>query len=360
MDVVTEEVKKGDGGPIGMLTGVTEMAITGLHDFLAGIGIPSPYGLSIIMFTLFVKGITFPLTYKQLSSTSKMQALAPKVKELQARYANNPEAANGAIQQLYQREDVNPLAGCLPAIAQIPIFISLYRSLLNLAKEDKLGEPFLWIPSLEGPVFDAPPTETLNWLKDWHADFAPKLGWHDTLCYLTIPLILVITQSLSMQLMQPAKDPNAPVDEAQAASQNVLKFLPLLIGWFSLNVPAGLGVYWIVNNFVSTASSVYIKNQVSGEKGLPKVSLPFQSEPEQPVAVTTPVPRPTQSTSAASEAPQGFGNMVKDNEVEGQIIMGDGTEVPVSDVTAPTPPPTPKQPKSSKKSWKKKKKGRKS
>ncbi|CAM9700533.1 unnamed protein product, partial [Ectocarpus sp. 8 AP-2014] len=219
---VAEEAAKGGGGgfhPIQLLTGVTEGAITGLHDVLASMGVPSAYGISIICFTLFVKGITFPLTYQQLSSTTKMQTLGPKVKELQARYANNPEAANQAVQQLYQTENVNPLAGCLPALAQIPIFISLYRSLLNLAKENKLTESFLWIPSLEGPTFDSPPTEMMSWIKDW-SDGAPKLGWHDTIAYMTIPIILVITQSISTRIMQPAKDPSQPVDESQAASQN--------------------------------------------------------------------------------------------------------------------------------------------
>ncbi|CAM9507676.1 unnamed protein product [Hapterophycus canaliculatus] len=219
---VAEDAAAGGGfslNPVEFLTGATEWAITGLHDVLASMGVPSAYGISIICFTLFVKGITFPLTYQQLASTTKMQTLGPKVKELQARYANNPEAANQAVQQLYQTENVNPLAGCLPALAQIPIFISLYRSLLNLAKENKLTESFLWIPSLEGPTFDSPPTEMMSWIKDW-TDGAPKLGWHDTLAYMSIPVILVITQSISTQIMQPAKDPNKPVDESAAASQN--------------------------------------------------------------------------------------------------------------------------------------------
>ncbi|CAM9967173.1 unnamed protein product, partial [Ectocarpus sp. 12 AP-2014] len=79
---VADEAAKGGGGgfhPIELLTGVTEGAITGLHDVLASMGVPSAYGISIICFTLFVKGITFPLTYQQLSSTTKMQTLGPKV-----------------------------------------------------------------------------------------------------------------------------------------------------------------------------------------------------------------------------------------------------------------------------------------
>eukprot|EP00903_Cladosiphon_okamuranus_P009688 g9217.t1 len=331
---VAEEAAKGGGGwnPVQLLTAGTEAAITGLHDVLSSMGVPSAYGISIICFTIFVKTITFPLTYQQLESTTKMQTLGPKVKELQARYVNNPEAANQAVQQLYQTENVNPLAGCLPAIAQIPIFIALYRSLLNLAKENKLTESFLWIPSLEGPTFDSPPTDMMSWLKDW-SDGAPKLGWHDTIAYLTIPLILVITQSISTQIMQPAKDPTKPVDESQAASQNVLKFLPLMIGWFSLSVPSALGLYWILNNFISTATSVFIRNKIAAESGnpnmkapMPKISMPFMEE--EPEVVAMPVARKEVVDSTFVET-KGFvpTPATLDAEVEGEIVKEDGTPV---------------------------------
>ncbi|KAG5175925.1 Alb3-like protein, thylakoidal inner membrane insertase [Tribonema minus] len=249
-----------NGGVFAGLVTATEAAITMLHDALKGAGVEQSYGYAIIGFTLFIKGVTFPLTYQQLASTTKMQTLQPKVKDIQKRLANNPEAANKAIADLYKEEEVNPLSGCLPSLAQIPIFISLYRALLNLAKENKLDEGFLWLPSLEGPVFGAPPTESLNWIKTWE-NGVPALGWHDTLCYLSIPVILVITQSISQQLISPPKKEGAEADTSQA----ILKYLPLLIGWFSLNVPSGLGLYWIVNNIVSTAASVLIRQQL----GLP-------------------------------------------------------------------------------------------
>ncbi|CAM9930686.1 unnamed protein product [Ascophyllum nodosum] len=355
--------------PVEFLTAMTETAITGLHDMLQGLGVPSAYGISIIFFTVFVKAITYPLTYQQLASTTKMQALGPKVKELQRRYANNPEAANQAISQLYQTENVNPLAGCLPAIAQIPIFISLYRSLLNLAKENKLTEGFLWIPSLEGPTFDSPPTEMMSWIKEW-TDGAPKLGWQDTLAYLTIPVILVLTQSVSMKIMQPAKDPNAPVDESQQASQNVLKFLPLLIGWFSLSVPSALGLYWILNNFISTATSVIIRNKIATEMGDPSAgakiefpSLPFggkesvegKQDQEGPEILAATVTREGLEDSTVMEQSKGFGGPeVLDAELGGDIVSKDGT--PVAAVGADSK----SKPKGATKKRTKKKKARKS
>lgn len=110
------------------------------------------------------------------------------------------------------RPQVNPLAGCLPALAQIPIFIGLYRALLALAKEDLLEEPFLWIPSLEGPSADY--TEGIKWLTDGWVNGAPPLGWHDTGAYLVLPVVLTLSQYASTALLTPKTD-----DPAQQQSQ---------------------------------------------------------------------------------------------------------------------------------------------
>lgn len=241
----------------GLIVKPFEFGISGLHGLLQSMGVKEAYGLAIIMFTLGVKLATFPLTYQQIESTTKMQAIAPAAKALQAKYRDrDPARLNAELQRLYTDNQVNPLAGCLPALAQIPLFIGLYRSLLNLAKEDKLTEPFLWLPSLEGPVSDY--TQGITWLKDGWVDGAPPLGWHDTLCYLVLPVLLVISQYVSTSLLTPKSD-----DPAQQQSQAILKFLPLMIGWFSLNVPSGLGLYWITNNVVTTATTLLIRQSVA-------------------------------------------------------------------------------------------------
>lgn len=334
------------GGVFAGLVTLTESAITGIHTLLNGVGIEYSYGIAIIAFTLAVKALTFPLTYQQLASTTKMQLVQPKMKEIQKKYANDPEQANKAIAELYKTEEINPLSGCLPTLAQIPIFISLYRALLNLAKEGKLNEPFLWLPSLDGPVFGASPADSLNWIKVWE-NGVPKLGWHDTLAYLTIPVILVITQSVSQQLMQPPKKPGQENDSSQA----ILKFLPLLIGWFSLNVPSGLGVYWIINNFISTASSVFIRNQLTPAAVASTSNSSSNSSPSSGTGFTS----GTNSSSSSSSGPKtsnmngvidteavdvtpklqqsngikledgkGFGQ-AEDQDVEGEVITSSGS-----------------------------------
>ena len=185
-----------------------------------------------------------------------MQAIAPAAKVLQDKYKErDPARLNSELQKLYQDNQVNPLAGCLPAVAQIPLFIGLYRSLLNLANDNVLSESFLFLPSLEGPVRSY--TEGIGWLTEW-VDGAPKLGWADTLAYLILPVVLVASQYASSALLTPKTD-----DPAQAQSQQILKFLPLMIGWFSLNVPSGLGLYWMTNNVLTTLTTVLIKKSVA-------------------------------------------------------------------------------------------------
>lgn len=238
--------------------GLIELAIEGVDGLLGG----GSYGLAIILFTLLIKLFTFPLTYQQMESTTKMQILQPQIKAVQAKFKSNPEVMQREMALLYQENELNPLAGCLPSLVQLPIFIGLYRALQKLATDNLLNEPFLWLPNLEGPVYG---TQSNGWLLDfskWDGG-APPLGWHDTLCFLTLPAILIVSQTISQKLISPPKPENP--DPSQELSQQIIGYLPFMIGFFSLSVPSGLAVYWITNNFVTTASNILIKNQVNSQ-----------------------------------------------------------------------------------------------
>eukprot|EP00566_Odontella_aurita_P013425 CAMPEP_0113570756 /NCGR_PEP_ID=MMETSP0015_2-20120614/25166_1 /TAXON_ID=2838 /ORGANISM="Odontella" /LENGTH=445 /DNA_ID=CAMNT_0000473613 /DNA_START=95 /DNA_END=1432 /DNA_ORIENTATION=+ /assembly_acc=CAM_ASM_000160 len=250
-----------DNGWFGFLTGPIESLLKIIHGTLVSMGMSSDaWGVSIVAMTVFIKIATYPLTRQQLESTNKMQVLQPQIKEIQAKYQSNPEVMNQKIAEIYQTNEVNPLAGCIPSIVQIPIFIGLYRAVLELAKGNKLDEPFLWLPNLEGPTYGADPASGSDWLfKNW-VDGVPSLGWDNTLAFLSIPIFLIISQFFSMQLMQPKNQ-----TQEQPA---VLKLLPLLIGWFSLNVPAALGIYWVANNLITTALTLQIRS------GLPDAPVP--------------------------------------------------------------------------------------
>ncbi|CAM9547272.1 unnamed protein product [Chrysoparadoxa australica] len=234
-DATAEEAVKQDW--FAQFVQLFETSIRSINTFYKGVGVEQSFGLSVVTFTLFIKVLLLPLNYVQLLSTERTQLLQPIQKQINEKFANNEEVKQQVIQRLYTSADVNPLAGCLPSLAQIPVFIGLYRSMAAIAQENIADEPFLWIPNLEGPVFDA--GRGIAWLTQNWVDGAPPLGWHDTLAYASIPIFLVLSQSISMRIMSPPTDPN---DEAMQRTSTVLKFLPLMIGWFSLNVPSALGV----------------------------------------------------------------------------------------------------------------------
>uniref|UniRef100_A0A7S0CAS3 Membrane insertase YidC/Oxa/ALB C-terminal domain-containing protein n=1 Tax=Proboscia inermis TaxID=420281 RepID=A0A7S0CAS3_9STRA len=251
-------------GWFGFLAGPIEETICVIHNALNGIGLSSnSWGASIIILIFLIKGLTFPLTKAQLESTSKMQVLQPKIKEIQAKYASNPEVMNQKVSSFYKDNEVNPLAGCLPSLAQLPIFIGLYRAVLNLAKQNTLDESFLWLPSLEGPTYGADPAHGLDWVTQGWINGVPSLGWEDTLKFGTLPVLLVITQLISQQIMQPPKPESTGADDTAADTTNqILKFLPFMLGYFSLGVPSALGIYWVINNVATTALNVVIKNNI--------------------------------------------------------------------------------------------------
>lgn len=132
-------------------------------------------------------------------------------------------------------------------------------------------------------------------------DGAPALGWEGTLPYLILPVFLVISQFVSMQLMQPKSQ-----DPEQQQANVVLKFLPIMIGWFSLNVPSALCIYWVVNNIVTTGTTLLIRNSMPD---------PVTASSGGAAAATAPPPAQTVFSSPPSrEKPSGFASAVVDDD----------------------------------------------
>jgi len=290
-----EAVTTRQTGPLTPLANTFETILKVLDNGLEAVHVPYSYGFAIILLTVLVKASTFPLTKKQVQSTQAMQVLQPRVKELQDKYKNDQERLQLETARLYKEAGVNPLAGCLPTLVTIPVFIGLYRALSNAADDGLLKEGFFWIPSLSGPTTIAARTAGAgtNWLfpfKDGH----PPIGWHDAGAYLVLPVLLIASQFVSQRIMQP---PSASQDPAAQQTQAILKFLPLMIGWFSLNVPSGLTLYWITNNVLTTAQSVYLRR-------------------------TAPAPA---AAVAASQPPMGSTTIVKEKEPEPKRLSGKET-----------------------------------
>ncbi|MBS3960240.1 MAG: membrane protein insertase YidC [Sandarakinorhabdus sp.] len=194
-------------------------------------GIFGNYAVAIVGLTLIVRVILFPIANKQYASMAKMRIFAPKMKELQTRYKDDKARQQTEMMELYKREKINPLAGCLPILLQIPIFYALYKVLL-IAVEIRHQPAFLWINDLAAP--DPLTPINLFGLLPFTPPAIIALG--------ILPIILGITMHVQFRL-----NPQ-PMDEIQ---QKVFAWMPWIFMFMMAPFAAGLQIYWIVNNLVS-------------------------------------------------------------------------------------------------------------
>jgi len=185
------------------------------------------YGLAIILITVIIKIIFYPLTKHSLKSMKEMQKIQPQLAALKEKYKDNKEKLNKEMMELYKRYKINPVGGCLPMILQIPVFIALYE-VLYVAIELRHAPLFLWIHDL--------------------SDKDP---------YYITPVIMGATMFIQ-QKMTPST-----VDPSQA---KIMLIMPIIFTFMFLNFPAGLVVYWLINNVLSIAQQYYIQRSPSPSK----------------------------------------------------------------------------------------------
>ncbi len=191
-------------------------------------GVFHSYGVAIIMLTLLIKGVTWPLQSIANRSGKRMQALAPKIKELQAKYKDQPEKISAETMGLYREYGVNPFGGCLPAFIQMPVFFSLYYMLQNAV--ELRGRHFLWVKDLTQPdtVFSMP----------LGIDF---FG----ISHLTINPLPIMVTGLMMVMMRMTPQMGDP------QQQKVAQFMPLFFLFLFYNFAAALSLYYVINNAVA-------------------------------------------------------------------------------------------------------------
>ena len=189
-------------------------------------GFVGNWGWSIILLTLLIKLIFFPLSATSYRSMANMRRVAPKLAALKEQYGDDRQKMSQGMMELYKKEKINPLGGCLPILVQMPVFIALYWTLMESVEMRQ----------------------------------APWLGWITDLSlkdpYFILPILMGATMFIQQQL-----NPTPP-DPMQA---KVLKMLPIIFTFFFLWFPAGLVLYWVVNNILSIAQQWYITRQI--EKG---------------------------------------------------------------------------------------------
>ena len=209
------------------LVQVFRLVFEGFYNLTAAVGFAN-YGIAIILMTILVKALMYPLTAKQVRSMKAMQDLQPALKKLQKDYKNNPQLLQQKMAELYKEAGVNPLAGCLPLLIQMPILMGVYYCLYGYSYS---GDPtFLWLTSLSE----------------------------------TDPLyVLPILSALTTYIQQKQTMANNGQDNQQMKIMSYM--MPLFIGWISLNFPSGLVVYWVTMNLCQIAQQWYM---FRGEKKL--------------------------------------------------------------------------------------------
>lgn len=208
--------------------------ITFVNDaILTPLGLAS-YGLAIILVTILLRILLYPLTRKQYQSMKKMQAIQPQMKELQEKYGKDREKLAQKQMELYKEAGVNPAMGCLPLLLQMPVLFAFYYALLSLGPA--LEEPFLWIPDLSFPTFQ----QGMGWLQPLTPAhlFSPAV-WP----YLILPVIYIVSQLL-MQRMSQAATPSA----TPGSTNTMMMLMPLMFGYITLITPAALTLYWVTSN----------------------------------------------------------------------------------------------------------------
>jgi YidC/Oxa1 family membrane protein insertase len=194
------------------------------------------YGITIILVTVLIKIVFWPLTQKSYKSMQAMQKLQPRMKELQVIYKDDRQALNRAMMQLYRDHKVNPMGGCLPMVIQVPFFFAFYNALLY--SFEMRHAPFIcWQPDLF-----------------WVGRGICDLSTHDP-SYIT-PILMGVTMFIQQKMTPVTGDPT---------QAKIMQFMPLMFLFFFLKAPAGLVIYWLVNNVLSIAQQFMVNRMYQPE-----------------------------------------------------------------------------------------------
>ena len=201
-----------------------QQALTFFYVLTQKAGYPS-YGVAIILLTVAIKALMYPLTVKQVKSMKAVQEMQPKVKALQEKFKDNKERLQTEIAALYRENKVNPLSGCLPLIVQMPILMGIFFAIKEYNYEGPTN--FLWLANLQQGTSLTDPSDP----------------------YFVIPLLCALTTYVQQK---------QTTTEMTQQNKMMLIFMPVFIGYITITFPAGLGIYWVVSNLVQIAQQWFM------------------------------------------------------------------------------------------------------
>ncbi|TYP75339.1 YidC/Oxa1 family membrane protein insertase [Paenibacillus methanolicus] len=199
------------------------------------------YGLAILLLTIIVRTLILPLTLKQYRSSKAMQAIQPELAKIKEKYKDNPQKQQEETMKLFQQNQVNPLAGCLPLFVQMPIFIALYNSIY-------------WNPAIRDHSFLGIKMGIAVNEQAWYAYILPLLA-----------ALTTYVQSKMMQSQQKGNNPMMP------AMNTIMLIFPVLIFVMALSLPAALPIYWIFSNIYTIIQNyfLYIRSAEKDKESAP-------------------------------------------------------------------------------------------
>lgn len=204
-------------------------------------GLTGSFAVALILFTLIVRACVFPLANKSFRSFARMRKIQPRMLEIREKYGDDRVKLQSAIFELYKKEQVNPMAGCLPLLIQIPIFFALYKT-LYIALEMRHAPFWGWISDMSAP--DPMSIITLFGLIDWNPPQLINIGlW---------PIIMGLTLFVQQRLNPPMQDP---------IQAKIMNFMPVMITFLMAHFPAGLVIYWSWSNVLSIIQQYFLMKQ---------------------------------------------------------------------------------------------------
>ncbi len=220
----------------GFFGGISKILISCLRLFYT---IVHSWGISIILLSIFLNIILFPLTIKSFRSMQKMQELHPQMEKLKSQYKDNPQKLNKEIMELYKKYNINPFSGCLPMLLQMPIFIALYQALMKSI--ELRSTKFLWIKDLSSPDAVRIPLSL------------PIIGSNINILPIVMVIAMVIQQKISTKSMG-----GAVTEEQKQQQKMMLILMPIMFGFIFYNMPSGLVFYWVVNTVLTIVEQAAI------------------------------------------------------------------------------------------------------
>jgi YidC/Oxa1 family membrane protein insertase len=210
------------------------------------------WGWSIVLLTVCVRAVLVPLTFRQIKSMVRMQALAPQMKEIQAKYKNDKERQSQEMMKFYRENNVNPLGSCLPLVLQLPVFVSLYYMLRQSLRTDIC-------PGIQATYQQMHHTTGTTPCGAGHGAsflFIPDLTDKATGWVLVVLIVLYVGSQLGSTLVMSSASTMDPMQ------RRMMMFLPLVFVLFVFRFPAGVLVYWITTNFWTMAQQWVVRQRI--------------------------------------------------------------------------------------------------